>query len=54
MTTQEMASYLDQKANLMDDWAEESISGGWSTHQVQAQRDLANEFRRKAAQLRLP
>lgn len=46
------ADYLDELANVMDRWAVQSESGGWSTHQVKANRGAANDCRRKAAQLR--
>lgn len=47
-----MAEYLHELANQMDDWAEESRIGGWSTHQVAAQRELANQIRRREAEFR--
>lgn len=41
---------INEAANTCDRWAEESLSGGWSTHQVAANRELANRLRRAAAQ----
>lgn len=35
-------------ARICDDWARESQSGGWSTHQVQANRNHADYLRREA------
>lgn len=45
------AAYLNTVADQLDKWAEESRSGGWSTHQVEANIALANSCRRKAAQI---
>lgn len=42
---------LDQ-ADTLDGWAQHSLDGGWSTHQVEANRKMADDFRRKAAELR--
>lgn len=42
----------DEAADTCDRWAEESRSGGWSTHQVKANRELADTLRRKGAKLR--
>lgn len=46
------AAYLSSIADQLDAWAEESRTGGWSTHQVKANIDLANSCRRMAARLR--
>jgi hypothetical protein len=46
------AQFLDDLANTLDRWADASLTGGWSTHQVDSNRAQANECRRKAAQLR--
>lgn len=46
------AAYLSSVADQMDAWAEESKTGGWSTHQVQANINTANSCRRVAAKLR--
>jgi len=35
---------LLKSANQLEDWANESISGGWSTHQVSPMRCLAQEI----------
>ncbi len=43
--------FLRELADRLDGWAHESLSGGWSTHQVQANIESANECRRKAAEL---
>lgn len=40
-------------ADQLDDWARESRSGGWSTHQVEPMTRKADELRRQAAQFRL-
>ena len=46
------ADHLNGLADMMDKWAEQSRSGGWSTHQVDANRKAADEARRCSAQLR--
>lgn len=46
------AQFLDVMANTLDDWAEESKYGGWSTHQVNTNIARANECRRMAAHIR--
>lgn len=46
------AGYLSTLADQLDAWAEESKTGGWSTHQVQANINAANSCRRMAARLR--
>jgi len=40
---------LEDMADLCDAWANESKDGGWSTHQVKAHREAANECRRRAS-----
>lgn len=45
--------YLETLANTLDEWAQQSLTGGWSTHQVKANREEANNCRRQAAKLRL-
>lgn len=45
--------FLNQLADKLDGWATESRSGGWSTHQVAANRDAADDCRRRAAELRV-
>lgn len=44
--------FLNTLADRLDRWATESKSGGWSTHQVQANTHAADECRRMAARLR--
>jgi hypothetical protein len=48
----DVAASLELHAELLDRWAAESRSGGWSTHQVDAQRQKADTFRKQAAQVR--
>jgi hypothetical protein len=48
----ETIDFLERTANQLDRWAVESSRGGWSTHQVDANRRMADEFRRMAARLR--
>lgn len=45
----ELAALLMEEADLLDRWAQQSITGGWSTHQVDPMRERADELRRKAA-----
>ncbi len=40
---------LRDTADLCDRWAEESKSGGWSTHQVDENRATADNLRRQAS-----
>ena len=47
------AAFLDNLANKLDSWAEQSRTGGWSTHQVEANLSAANDCRRLAAKLRM-
>ena len=44
--------FLLELADKLDGWAESSLHGGWSTHQVEANRQVANECRRRAAELK--
>ncbi len=46
------AGFLDGVAMRLDSWAEQSRSGGWSTHQVAENIEVANDCRRSAANLR--
>lgn len=48
----EAVEQFDRLADRLDSWADESVKGGWSTHQVGAQQHHANECRRFAARLR--
>lgn len=42
------AAFLVQVAATLDRWAHESLRGGWSTHQVKANQELADDCRRHA------
>lgn len=44
---------ISAMADQLDEWARESRSGGWSTHQVDPMIRKADDLRRQAAQLRL-
>lgn len=44
--------FIDSLALKLDGWAEQSRRGGWSTHQVSANIEAANDCRRQAARLR--
>lgn len=46
------AGALDALADRLDQWADESRKGGWSTHQVGANTEQANACRRRAARIR--
>lgn len=48
-TIAELRNALFDAATQCDKWAEESIIGGWSTHQVKANRDMADNLRRIAS-----
>ena len=43
---------LSAAANICDGWAKESRVGGWSTHQMEANKRLANDLRRSASTAR--
>ena len=45
------ARFLMKAADTMDRWAHESRVGGWSTHQVEANKALAGDCRQQAALL---
>lgn len=47
----ETADYLMKMADDIDGWADQSKSGGWSTHQVKANRAAAKAMRERAARL---
>lgn len=51
MNLDEFYRYLLSTADTLDQWAAQSEAGGWSTHQVDANRRLADDMRRKASQL---
>lgn len=44
--------FLEQMADVLHGWADQSRAGGWSTHQVSANEAYANTCRREAARLR--
>ncbi len=44
-------SFLGSMADQLDQWAIQSRSGGWSTHQVEANMRAADDCRRQAANL---
>lgn len=46
------AHFLDAMAFRLDGWAQESREGGWSTHQVTANRSAADDCRKLAGSLR--
>lgn len=52
MSNAEVIFYIERLADILDEWADESELGGWSTHQVKANRDEANKARRFAARLK--
>jgi hypothetical protein len=45
-------AFLDSMAERLDRWAVHSSTGGWSTHQVAANIEDANDCRRIAGQIR--
>lgn len=45
------AEYLNGLAIILDEWAQQSRAGGWSTHQVEANISQAESCRRRAAQI---
>lgn len=51
-TVFETIAFLEIMADRLDGWARDSRSGGWSTHQVQANITAADECRRQAAKLK--
>lgn len=53
-TPHTVADLLNRVAAKVDGWADESLSGGWSTHQVKANRTVAAELRLKAAEIEIP
>lgn len=44
---------ISAMADQLDEWAQQSRTGGWSTHQVDPMIRKANELRQQAARLRL-
>jgi len=45
-TIYECKEVLEGVIRQLDRWARESRAGGWSTHQVEPQRKLADDLRR--------
>lgn len=45
------ATFLNELANTMEMWAIHSRTGGWSTHQVEANRQQAQRCREEAVKL---
>ena len=43
----EIINLLEEEARQLDCWADESLSGGWSTHQVEPMRKRAEFLRVK-------
>lgn len=52
-TVQETIDFLNELANRLENWANESRTGGWSTHQVDANRKAADDCRREAARVKV-
>lgn len=48
----EMIKFLEEMAETLDQWARDSTVGGWSTHQVAANRHEADKCYLKARELR--
>ena len=44
---------LEDEAIQLDQWADESLSGGWSTHQVDPMRNRAAYLRNKVNALKV-
>lgn len=49
----EAIKLLEEEAVQLDRWADESLSGGWSTHQVKPMRKRAEFLRNKVNALRV-
>jgi hypothetical protein len=47
------AATLRQEILQLDDWAKESLAGGWSTHQVKPMQERANQLARIVITLEL-
>jgi len=43
--------FLNNMADTLDEWAEQSRAGSWSTHQVAANTKAAEDCRRQSAKL---
>lgn len=50
--TEQACVEMSQAADKCDGWAEQSVGGGWSTHQVKPNRELADTLRRRASMTR--
>jgi hypothetical protein len=48
----ETIEFLENLADKLDKWAEDTVNGYWSTHQVAWDRAAANDCRRQASRLR--
>ena len=48
----EDARFLEALADKLDAWAKQSVAGGWSTHQVDANRKEADQCRLRAGRIR--
>jgi ElaB/YqjD/DUF883 family membrane-anchored ribosome-binding protein len=40
----ELTKLLEEIEETLRDWARQSVTGGWSTHQVEPQQQLANRI----------
>ncbi len=49
----EAIKLLEEEAMQLDGWADESRSGGWSTHQVKPMRARASFLRAKVVELKM-
>lgn len=48
----EAISFLDSMAKELNSWAEESLSGGWSTHQVYQNREQSKKCKELSSRLK--
>ena len=44
---------IEDEARQLDQWAEESIKGSWSTHQVESMRNRAAFLRKKVKEFKV-
>lgn len=49
---EETSDLLLSSADQCDKWAQESVRGGWSTHQVDANRKMADQLRLESDRLK--
>ena len=49
----EAIALLEEEAVQLDRWADDSLSGGWSTHQVQPMRNRATHLRNRINALKV-